>query len=380
MAFPTTVEENSQDKAQTVRLLGQIAVTLSHISQVRDPDPELDAQEAELRGLEAELQELLRGDHPSRGRMVDVVQRASQITHAATASLAAHIGGASARQEQTQAMIVRAQDRERASRDIYDSFQRNRSTPADPEIETDVKKAQAAYEQALKSGDSLAISSANLDLIEARARDTAYALGRGDPAAKQAHEEQLKHLDRQLSDHARILTDRGLEPKQVAQDIAERNARIKQRTREAGEKGARDAGRSLSATDLQVLGKAQKSEPPSQFAAFESQIEAAKPDTPVPPRTKPGWRACLRRRYGTTIPRYAGSSSTEIIAFASWLRSVVAVANPPDVTLCGNQSTFFQPQNYHFSRYSFCVIIFHRQLSFFIQAAFEPSSTGKETI
>lgn len=281
MAFPTTVEENSQDKAQAVRLLGQIAVTLTQISQVRDPDPEIDAQEGNLRALEAELQELLRGDHTSRGKMVDVIQRASQMTHAATATLAAHIGGASGRQEQAQAMMARIQDRERISRDSYNSFQRSRSTPADPEIEADVKKAQAAYEEALKSGNLVAISHASLDLTEARARDTAYALGRGDPAAKKALEDQVKYFDKQLSDHARVLNAHGAEPKAVEDQIEQRREQFERLTREAAEKGARDAGRSLSAADHEVLGKAQKSEPPSQFAAFESQIEAAKPDTPV---------------------------------------------------------------------------------------------------
>jgi hypothetical protein len=179
------------------------------------------------------------------------------------------------------AVTASIRQHEQQSRSIYESFQKERTTPADPELSADIVKAQRAYEAAVKSGDPLAIADASIGLHKARMADVAYAVGRGDPKAEEALKKLQAQTAAQLDARAKAMTLLGEPLERIQQERAAIQQEITQATRAAAEKGARDGGRDLSEKYQMVLGAPPAATEQNRFAALTPQIEAAKPETPV---------------------------------------------------------------------------------------------------
>lgn len=279
---PTSSSGVRSDHVEAQRHLAEITEQLSRISEIPDLDPALKNQADALRSVESELHGLLRGHSGASRNTAQLFSRAAQLTASGSAVIAAlGSSGSAVRQEQMRAAMASVRQHEQQSRSVYKGFQKERTTPADPELSGDVTNAQRAYEEALKSGNPLTIADASLTLHKARMADVAYAVGRGDPKAEEALKKLQAQTAAQLDARAKAMTLLGEPPELIRQERAALQQGIGQATRAATEKGAYDAGRSLSEKDQAVLGAPAATTEQNRFAALAPQIEAAKPETPV---------------------------------------------------------------------------------------------------
>jgi hypothetical protein len=279
---PTSSNGARSDQVEAQRHLAEVTEQLARITDISDLDPALKTQADALRSVESELQGLLRGETAASRNTAQLFSRAAQLTASGSAVIAAlSSSGSAIRQEQMRAVTNSIREHEQKSRSIYESFQKERTTPADPELSGDVAKAQRAYEAAVKSGDPLAIADASIGLHKARMADVAYAVGRGDPKAEEALKKLQAQTAAQLDARAKAMTLLGEPLERIQQERAALQQGIGDATRAAAEKGARDAGRSLSEKDQAVIGVPAGATEQNRFAALAPQIEAAKPETPV---------------------------------------------------------------------------------------------------
>jgi hypothetical protein len=279
---PTSSNGARPDQIEAQRHLAEVAEQLARLADIPDLDPALRTQTDALRGVEAELQGLQRGETGASRNVAQLFSRAAQLTASGSAVIAAlGSSGSAVPQEQMRAVTASIRQHEQQSRSIYDGFQRERSTPADPELSADVTKAQRAYEEALRTGNPLTIADASLTLHKARMADVAYAVGRGDPKAEEALKKLQAQTAAQLDARAKAMALQGELPERIQQERASLEQGIIQSTRAAAEKGARDAGRSLSDKDQAVLGAPAAATEQNRFAALAPQIKAAHPETSV---------------------------------------------------------------------------------------------------
>jgi DNA-binding protein H-NS len=279
---PTSSNGARPDQVEAQRHLAEVTEQLARLADIPDLDPALRTQADALRNVEAELQGLLRGETGASRNVAQLFSRAAQLTASGSAVIAAlGSSGSAVRQEQMRAVTASIRQHEQQSRSIYEGFQKERTTPADPELSADVTKAQRAYEEALKTGNPAAIADAGVALHKARMADVAYAVGRGDPKAEEALKKLQAQLPARLEDKAKAMTLLGESPERIQQETATLKQEIAQTTRAAAEKGARDAGRSLSDKDQAVLGAPAAATEQNRFAALAPQIKAAQPETSV---------------------------------------------------------------------------------------------------
>jgi hypothetical protein len=262
--------------------LAEVTEQLTRLADIPDLDPALRAQADALRGVEAELQGLLRGETGASRNAAQLFSRAAQLTASGSAVIAAlGSSGSAVRQEQMRAVTASIRQHEQQSRSIYEGFQKERNTPADPELSADVTKAQCAYEEALRTGNPAAIADAGVALHKARMADVAYAVGRNDPKAEDAYLRLKKELPKLLDDQAKAKALSGIPQAQIEQERQATEQAIAQATTTAAQKGAQDAGHALSEKHEAVLGAPAAATEQNRFAALAPQIKAAQPETSV---------------------------------------------------------------------------------------------------